>query len=137
MVIRQYNWLVLFLCLSFANCTTVQHISKTDINYTVIKTDTPVPEDENINTIIAPYKAQLDQEMNEILTVLPEELTKQKPESSLGNLVSDIIVDKLRSDEYQVDLAVVNYGGLRVPYLSKGPLTRGEIYELSPFDNTL
>lgn len=136
MAIIKYNWLFLLLTL-LSGCTTVQHISKTDVNYTVIKSESPIPEDEKINTIIAPYKAQLDAVMNEILAVLPAELTKQKPESVLGNLVSDVIVERLRSDGYEVDFSVVNYGGLRVPYLSEGPLTRGEIFELTPFDNTL
>lgn len=136
MAVIKYNWFFLLLIL-LSGCTTVQHISKADVNYTVIKSDSPIPDDEIINTIVAPYKAQLDAVMNEILTVLPAELTKQKPESVLGNLVSDVIVDRLRSDGFEVDLAVVNYGGLRVPYLSEGPLTRGEIFELTPFDNTL
>jgi 2',3'-cyclic-nucleotide 2'-phosphodiesterase (5'-nucleotidase family) len=69
--------------------------------------------------------------------VLPEEMSKRHPESPLGNWVSDVIMTRLRKDGYDVDFAVVNYGGLRIPYLTAGPLTRGKIYELTPFDNTL
>lgn len=137
MAIGKYNWCFFILALLVSGCTAVQHVSKTDVNYTVIKTDSGIPEDQEINTIIAPYKAQLDAVMNEVIAVLPEELTKQKPESTLGNFVTDVIMDRLRKEGYEVDLAVANYGGLRVPYLSAGPVTRGEIFELSPFDNTL
>lgn len=137
MALKNYNWFFFFLALLVSGCTTIQHVSKTDVNYTVIKTDSGIPEDQEINTIVAPYKAQLDAVMNEIIAVLPAELTKQKPESTLGNFVTDVIMDRLRKEGFEVDLAVANYGGLRVPYLSAGPVTRGEIFELSPFDNTL
>ncbi len=137
MAMRKYFGIAFAFVLLSTGCTTVQHISKTDVNYTIVKSDASIPEDKEVVTIIAPYKLQLDAVMNEVLAVLPAELTKQKPESTLGNWVSDVIVERLRKDGYEVDFAIVNYGGLRVPYLSSGPLTRGEIYELSPFDNTL
>ncbi len=133
---RKFNLVFFYIIFIIVSCTTVQHISKTDIQYTEVKFGT-VAEDRDVNEIIAPYKMQLDAVMNEVLGVLPAELGKQKPESPLGNWVSDVIVERLRKDGYDVDFAVVNYGGLRVPYLSAGPLTRGEIFELTPFDNTL
>lgn len=137
MAVRKYSLLLFYLIYALISCTTVQHISKTDVQYTEVKSGSAVAEDKEVNAIIAPYKVQLDAVMNEVLAVLPAEFTKQKPESTLGNWVSDVIVERLRKDGYAVDFAVVNYGGLRVPYLSAGPLTRGEIFELTPFDNTL
>lgn len=137
MDLKKYSWIFFYCMLMMTGCTTVQHISKTDVQYTVVESESAVKEDEEVNKIVAPYKAQLDEVMNEVLAVLPTELAKQKPESPLGNWVSDVIVERLVRDGYNVDFAVVNYGGLRVPYLSAGPLTRGEIFELTPFDNTL
>ncbi|HUR31998.1 MAG TPA: 5'-nucleotidase C-terminal domain-containing protein [Saprospiraceae bacterium] len=136
MVINKYSW-ILILTLLINSCTTVQHISKTDVKYTVVSSDSSINEDEEINTIIAPYKVQLDAVMNEELAVLPAELAKKKPESPLGNWVTDAIVDRLRKDNYPVDFAVVNYGGLRIPYLTAGSVTRGKVFELAPFDNTI
>jgi len=136
MVIKKRSGFLFSFLLLLAGCTTVNHISKTDVKYTVVKSDA-ASEDAEVNAIIAPYKAQLDAVMNEVLIVLPVELTKQKPESTLGNWVSDVITERLRKEGYEVDLAIVNYGGLRVPYLSPGPVTRGEIFELAPFDNLL
>ena len=137
MVINNCHRFLFFLLFFNAGCATVQHVSKTDVSYTVVTSETAPAEDVEINSIIAPYKLQLDAVMNEVIAVLPAELTKQKPESALGNWVSDVIVTRLRKDGYDVDLAVVNYGGLRVPYLSAGELTRGEVFELTPFDNTV
>ena len=136
MVVRNYNWIFYLFILTLFACTSVQHISKTDVQYSEIKTGS-ASEDAEVNATIAPYKAQLDAVMNEVLAVLPAELAKKKPESTLGNWVSDVMAERLRKEGYEVDFAVVNYGGLRVPYLSAGPLTRGEVFELAPFDNTL
>jgi 2',3'-cyclic-nucleotide 2'-phosphodiesterase (5'-nucleotidase family) len=37
----------------------------------------------------------------------------------------------------KVDFAVLNNGGVRLPSLSKGPISVGKIYELMPFENSL
>ncbi len=136
MAMNKFIMPVLFILL-LGGCTSMQHISKTDVNYTVIKVESAPQGDEQVNAIIEPYKAQLDAVMNEVLGVLPMDLSKQKPESTLGNWVADAMVEHLVKEGYPVDLAIVNYGGLRVPYLTKGELTRGELFELSPFDNTI
>ena len=136
MAIRKSIWLFFLASILFGNCT-VQHISKTDVQYNVIKSDPGVGEDEHINTIVAPYKAQLDEVMNEILAVFPNSISKEKPESLMGNWVTDAIVERLRKENYDIDFATVNYGGLRIPDISAGPVTRGKIFELAPFDNTI
>lgn len=133
---KKFNLLLFPILFVVGSCTSVNHVSKTDVRYNTVKADI-AHEDQKVNEIIAPYKIQLDVVMNEVLAVLPMELSKQKPESTLGNLVSDAIMDRLKKEGYDADFALVNYGGLRVPYLSAGNLTRGEVYELSPFDNTI
>lgn len=133
---RKYCWLLFSALLFIAGCTPTQHISTAEVNYTSVSKNAG-EEDAEINALVAPYKLQLDEVMNEVLAVLPEEMAKKQPESPLGNWVSDVIMTRLKKDGYQVDFAVVNYGGLRIPYLSAGPLTRGKIYELTPFDNTV
>jgi 2',3'-cyclic-nucleotide 2'-phosphodiesterase (5'-nucleotidase family) len=75
--------------------------------------------------------------MNEVLGNVSQGLTKQKPESTLGNWYTDAMVSAAKKAGYNVDFAISNYGGLRVPEITKGPLTRGEIYELCPFDNMM
>lgn len=135
MVIKKYTWFFLYILILSGGCKSVQHISHTDVTYRIIKTDSSVASDETINQIIAPYKVQLDAVMNEVLGNVTHDLTKQRPESTLGNWVADAMLESLKDKGYQVDFAIVNYGGLRVPYITAGPLTRGEMYELSPFDN--
>src|SRR6185295_19681574 len=52
-------------------------------------------------------------------------------ESTVGNLVTDAM-----REEARVDIALQNNGGLRAD-LPEGPLTKGTIYEVMPFDNTI
>jgi 2',3'-cyclic-nucleotide 2'-phosphodiesterase (5'-nucleotidase family) len=115
----------------------VQHISKTDVRYEVLNSKSVAAPDEDITAMIAPYKVEVDKEMNEVLGNVPVDLTKRKPESTLGNWYSDAMIDIAAKKGYPADFAISNYGGLRIPQITAGPLTMGEIFELCPFDNLL
>ena len=88
---------------------------------------------------IAPYTAQLSDQMNQVLAEVSVPLTKGQPESSLGNWTGDILLSAARDlfKDYPVAFAVQNYGGLRASEIGTGPLTVAELYELMPFDNQL
>lgn len=136
MGIKKYTGFFLFLIL-LSSCKSIQHISHSDVTYQVMKPDSSVVPDVTVTNMIAPYKVQLDTVMHEVIGNLENDLYKQKPESSLGNWVADVMLDAVKRDGYTADISVVNYGGLRVPSITAGPLTRGEVYELSPFDNMI
>ncbi len=116
----------------------VQQVSDVDVAYLRSEASVePIP-DSKIEEIIAPYREQLSEEMDQIIGEMPEELKKEKPNSNLGNWFSDVLHD-VASIHYDDDVAfaIQNYGGLRVPAVPKGPLTKGKIFELMPFDNKL
>ena len=46
--------------------------------------------DSTTNSIIMPYSLGIDSVMNEVLCISNMEMTKGKPESLLGNFVSDL-----------------------------------------------
>ncbi len=58
-------------------------------------------------------------------------LTRGRGESALG----DLVTDAMRAAG-KADVAFQNSGGLRAD-LPAGPITRGSVYEVMPFDNTL
>lgn len=94
-------------------------------------------EDQTINDLIAPYKNQIDSQMNTVVGFCEAEMIKQRPESVLGNVVSDMLITYTQEHLNEtVDLCIMNFGGLRSP-LPKGPVTKGKVFELMPFDNTL
>lgn len=93
--------------------------------------------DPGIDSLIAPYKARLDAEMNTVIGRAAPGLRKEKPESKLGNWVADAIRDYAVESGYPVDFAIQNFGGLRIGELPEGPVKLGQIFELMPFENNL
>lgn len=92
--------------------------------------------DTALTRIISPYKSALDEEMNEVIGDFANDMSRGRPESSLGNFVCDMLLkqgEKVYGDT--IDFAVYNYGGIRLDQMSAGPVTRGEIFELLPFEN--
>ncbi|HEX5631948.1 MAG TPA: 5'-nucleotidase C-terminal domain-containing protein, partial [Gemmatimonadales bacterium] len=58
-------------------------------------------------------------------------LHRRRPEATIGNF----ICDAMRAD-VGVDIAMQNPGGMRAD-LDAGPVTRGDVYAVMPFDNTI
>ena len=109
------------------SCSTSYNIQSSDSNITEVKASA----DSSVLAIIAPYQKAIEAEMNEILTYSKIRLTKKGTESLLGNFVTDLCLNY--SDAH---LCVMNNGGLRTS-IDKGPISRGKIYELMPFENEL
>ena len=99
----------------------------------------PSPEGAAVAATIAPYAAQLEEQMNRVIAEVATPLTKDRPESSLGNWTADLLLRAARDlfPDRSVAFAVQNYGGLRVSEIGAGPLLVSEIFELMPFDNEL
>ena len=91
------------------------------------------PIDSTILNIILPYQNSIEAQMNEVLCISKMEMKKGKPESLLGNFVTDLCLDQFSES---ADVCIMNTGGLRST-LPKGKITRGEIYKLMPFENEL
>lgn len=106
------------------------------VQYREIRVTKATKEDEKLASLIKPYADSVNKSMNDVIAVAEITLERKKPESALGNLVADIMLSSAR-EKYntKVDIAVMNSGGIRLPYLTEGNITRGKIFELSPFDN--
>ncbi len=92
--------------------------------------------DEGVEAIIAPFRESLAEEMNEVIGYNKFEMAKQQPDNPLGTFMCDAILSE--ASEYyqgQIDFAVINYGGIRIPFLSAGDISVGRIFELMPFEN--
>jgi len=99
-----------------------------------------VPEDPGVKAIIDPYAAELEEAMSEEVgsTAVALEGTRsiiRTQETNLGNLVADMMRWSAGPD---VQIALANSGGIRWHRLfPAGPITRGDVYNLLPFLNTL
>lgn len=94
--------------------------------------------DSSIEKEIEPYRKELEKSMSGVLAVANKDLPKAKPESLLGNLLADASLKMAAIyTKSSIDVGIMNYGGIRVPSISKGPVTLGNVYEVMPFDNFL
>ncbi len=133
----KYNYYFLLLLsalLYLGSCTPYSEIVKSGY----YKMDSLDVADKEVTALIAPFKEELDVEMNKVIGEAAIDMPKEQPESLLGNWVADAILTTVKREyEKPIDFAVPNYGGLRIPNLAKGAITRGNIFELMPFDNML
>jgi 2',3'-cyclic-nucleotide 2'-phosphodiesterase (5'-nucleotidase family) len=80
-------------------------------------------------------------DMNVVLAESEYPMERGVPESRLGNFVSDVCMIEAEkiyntSTNKQIDFAFFNNGGLRRA-LPKGKITKGDVFELMPFENEL
>jgi 2',3'-cyclic-nucleotide 2'-phosphodiesterase (5'-nucleotidase family) len=87
---------------------------------------------------IAPYRKKMQENMDEVVGVLRKSLIKGTPESTMGNWLADLIHQQSEAKAgKKIDITLLNLGGLRIPSLPEGKITRGNIFELLPFENTI
>ncbi len=129
-------YLLLILSISFGMSCRAQDrvISKASAEKIVIEHE--ILPDAEVESLIVPYRQQLQAEMDEIIGFTARELTKNKPESTLGNALCDLVEEYLEEDlDLEVDLTLLNYGGIRRNSLPMGNISVGHIFELLPFEN--
>lgn len=127
---------ILFLfsfIISFTSCKTYYPIHEKS---NLIKANNSLLVNTSILSFYKPYKDSLDKIMKIKVADLDSDLTKNQPESTLGNLMADIL--KIKTVSYtqdKIDVAILNYGGIRMSSLTKGALNIEHAYMLMPFDN--
>jgi len=125
----------LLLIALLASCRTSYHPAAQ--TYQRVTVDAAIPADSGMARFLQPYKAGLDRNMNEVLIQSAARLDKAKPESALGNLLTDALLQEAsRRYGKNIDLAHLNYGGIRNS-LPNGPITTGSVFEVMPFDNAV
>ena len=106
--------------------------------YTEIQIDSQLTEDPAYVKLYAPYKAQLEAEMNRVIGHADVALTKpaNAPETLLGNFFTDALLAEGQKHDPAAELSFGTKGGLRIE-LQKGAITIGNLFELMPFENEM
>ena len=114
----------------------LESLAASSVSYT--ETTDALPPDPEIESIIIPYRAELQTSIEEVIGEATGLLEKgRRYETTLGNMAADAMLDVINTKvDTQVDIALTNNGGLRVP-IQEGPITVGKIFELMPFENTM
>jgi len=132
--IYKYYLYCLFVLLG-TSCHHARYIQQhTASLYTV---DTTAGKEQQYVQMLQPYRKTMDSIMNVPIGVADTILYKSQPEGTLGDFMADAILQAARQQDSHVDAAILNNGGIRLPYMSSGTIAVGKIYELMPFDNQL
>jgi len=96
------------------------------------------PASSEINALLKPYSDSVNKNMNDIIAVAGMTLEKRQPEGTLNNVLADAML-VMAKEKYQtsIDASFVNFGGIRLPSLAAGNISRGKVYEMAPFDNMI
>jgi len=143
MNIKSFKHSLIILAISiFLSFTAWQCKSSLEVgNMANTPVDQTIFNDPVSDSIIKPYKSKLDEQMNIVLNSADEDLEVGRPESKLGNLVSDLSMEVAKSyykpaDNKSIDFCLLNKGGLRTS-IPQGPITLGLVYQVMPFENEL
>ncbi len=134
-------YLILLFPFLAAACSQTGKITKIETSQYAFRDTLNASVDSILERVIQPYRDGMAGQMNEVIALSEVALTKGQPESLLGNLFSDVCFSMANENYYassytKADFAFFNSGGLRAQ-LPKGNITRGNVYELMPFENEL
>ncbi len=128
--------LLLLLTLSFTACKTQQKfIDSYQTSFTPI--DSTRPHDSGMDKMLEPYRVKMHEAMDQVVGYSEVPMSKAQPECTLGNFMADAQLAIARKTDPAIQVSIMNYGGIRIPYVSPGAITKGKIYEMMPFDNKL
>ena len=130
---------VFFALLFFVGCGPAKEPVFVDGRvYTVDPLNVP-KKDTTIDSVIAIYRYDLEQEMSQVLAYSEQTMTRGTPEGLLNNFVADLVFEigqDISEGDQPIDFCLLNYGGLRAP-IPEGPVTMSHVFELMPFENEM
>ena len=123
--------------LAFPSCNTGYHVVSAEGERLAVTAVFDKEPDMTATEILKPYKEKVDSVMSPIIGYAANRLTSYRPESPLSNLIADILRQSAKQRlGFEPEIGIINMGGIR-SILNEGEITIGDIYEISPFQNTL
>ncbi len=130
--------LYVFVFLSVTSCAPKHFAAVQATSYNYGMDARKQGEQKDMVSFLKPYADSVNSSMNEVLGMLEAPLTKSWPECSLGNFMTDAYLERAAQKfGKKVDIALMNYGGIRLNSMEPGNLTKRQLFELMPFDNLM
>lgn len=85
---------------------------------------------------LAPYREAVDEQMSPVVGRAAKYMAAARPESTLSNLLADILMWGGQAFQEVPDFAVYNMGGIRAA-IAEGDVTVGEVIDVAPFENKI
>lgn len=110
------------------------------VRYDALSMDPSIAADSLAEARIRPYRDSITVLLDSILVRSDTLLVRGRPDSPLGSLVADLILEEARRETRSgmpvPDLCLLNIGGLRID-LPAGDITVNRVFELMPFENAV
>jgi 2',3'-cyclic-nucleotide 2'-phosphodiesterase (5'-nucleotidase family) len=117
-------------------CTPALRVSDTKTSHHELKS---LKTDPEADRTISPYKDALQKEMTQVVANCDSALTRDGTEPTVGNFVLLAMEEFITNYDPAIAencVLIMNRGGLR-NNLPAGPVTKGHIFELMPFENEM
>lgn len=128
-------WILLIGVFIVASCSTTNELFATSAT---IPMDASLSSNQRIDSLVAPYKKSLDEEMNEVIAKALDNFIPERPSGTLNNWAADaVLASQIAKARLEAPtICILNTGGLRTS-INKGEVTIGDIFKVMPFDNEI
>jgi 2',3'-cyclic-nucleotide 2'-phosphodiesterase (5'-nucleotidase family) len=134
---KSATYLLFFILTTCCSCWHKKPISAIYLSSKSIAINNVIADTLQHFVLLDSFRNDMDKTMNVVIGNIESDLKKDKPNSTLGNMVCDAMLAKAKTIDAACNIAISNYGGLRISSINKGDITLGKIYELMPFENTI
>ncbi|WP_309608926.1 5'-nucleotidase [Flavobacterium sp.] len=128
------------MSLVFTSCSKNYNVTK--IEGKQINISDKAASNQDIENYIAPFRKNIEKDLDSVLAYAPETLDKSKGEwqTSIGDFLANLTLQKanvvfLKREQKNIDICLLNDGGIRA-ILPKGNVTTRTAFEIMPFENT-
>lgn len=129
--------IVILIALSWCACHQPGKVVSKTSKIHMIDSTLDAIQDTQYLAYLEPIKTELETQLNEAIGYAPKDLEVYQPECPMLNWASDALYEMAKQlCPEQVDMAVVNIGGMRCNW-GAGNITFRHVFELMPFDNEL
>ena len=133
MTIRFLNIVIVLFLFS---CNTSYHPGS--LRFTDYPVEATSVSDTTYGNYLKPFRDSMDMVMNEVVGDIAQRMDVKKPVTTLGNFMCDAFVYMAKEKfDPESGISFMNFGSIRRPYIEAGPVTRGAIFEVMPFDNQM
>lgn len=127
---------LLGLLIAFSACSTHYEVASVTGSRILVDARYDAHPDAAAMAFIAPYQHEVDSLMLPVVGESTHQMTAERPESDLSNLLADIVVWAGESYGEHPQLGVYNMGGIRAN-LPGGKVTKGDVLDVAPFENKI
>lgn len=133
---KKLTFYLLLPMLLAASCKSHYEVAGIQRSRIVVDSRYDAQPDQQAAEFLKPYKHIVDSIMGPVVGRSAKYMTAKRPEGTLSNLLSDILVWAGKDYGEQPDLGIYNMGGVRAD-LPKGVITYGDVLDIAPFENKI